>query len=380
MSLTGGSATSVAKGGNFSLSNPFVATPLNSLRGNDFKDGFVVYEIEKGVQKKEASIKLVGNLMPKVPFEWGGKLRTITDYYPGNPEPVKQIIGGQEDDFTIKGRLYSKRFKDPNLYPVPYEIVELMQAVRTRGNLLHIQMGEFVRHGFLEQASFKMKNLGDIEYSLTFSVVAIKTPKSTYFIKQKKTVPFDINNALIAAAISFQSTYSTFPTAIPRSLGDLINSLVNAVATPLAAVTGYVDGTLGALEDVQRGINRGIGLIKVAQKAVRDTKRRFSALMSDPRVAALKVPNRYSQRAFFANGVSSMNDINQIMAQLRAQLRAISLTIPLARYSTKPGDTLQKISSSFYATPNEWKRIYDHNKLTSTNLVSGTFLEIPRLS
>ena len=67
------------------------------------------------------------------------------------------------------------------------------------------------------------------------------------------------------------------------------------------------------------------------------------------------------------------------LAKLQMQFEAIRKTLPKARYKVQAGDTLQRISIKYYGTPNSWDKIYDHNKLTSTDLTRGTVLEIPNL-
>jgi nucleoid-associated protein YgaU len=61
------------------------------------------------------------------------------------------------------------------------------------------------------------------------------------------------------------------------------------------------------------------------------------------------------------------------------RFKAMQETTPLTRYRVVDGDSLQKISGRFYSNADHWKKIYDHNKLTSTVLVSGSVLEIPKV-
>jgi nucleoid-associated protein YgaU len=77
--------------------------------------------------------------------------------------------------------------------------------------------------------------------------------------------------------------------------------------------------------------------------------------------------------------MSQTTSLSVLLARLQKQFEAIARTTPLARHRVKDGETLQRISIKFYNTADNWKKIYDHNKLTSTQLTVGTVLEIPRV-
>jgi len=67
------------------------------------------------------------------------------------------------------------------------------------------------------------------------------------------------------------------------------------------------------------------------------------------------------------------------LQRLKERLSQLSQSLPLGRHLVVTGDTLQKIAIKFYGSADNWKRIYDYNSLTTTDLVVGRLLEIPRI-
>ncbi len=382
------------------IANPLSQSVPKALRGNDFGEGLLITEYIDGKAGKrpENKLALIGNTMPKIPFEFGGTHRLVKDMYPGNPEPVVHALGSEEDDLTIKGRFHDKRYKDADLIArrgsgvsISTELQEAVDAMRIRGNLVHIKLGELNRYGFIKGCKFKMRHLGDIEYEISFLIVGFTLPKNCQFIQVDKNPPFDVNNALIAQLATFQTDYTNrMPSEVPASVADILNSSISSVAGAISAVTGFADKVLTSGEAVFGSVNRAIGLINVAQTSVIRFKRRLGMIkVREISLANFKSPTstriptitaRYTTAAYVTQGMSSSNAFASLLAQLKARFKLLSDTVPLSRHRVQQGDTLQRLSTKFYNTPNEWKRIYDHNKLSSSVLETGSILEIPRLN
>jgi nucleoid-associated protein YgaU len=75
----------------------------------------------------------------------------------------------------------------------------------------------------------------------------------------------------------------------------------------------------------------------------------------------------------------SAQGIETILNAMEEKFKKLALTVPKAKCKVKAGDTLQKLSVSYYGTADNWEKIYTHNKLSSTALVTGAILEIPNL-
>lgn len=382
------------------LVNPF-AKKVPDLFGPDFPGGFVIQEIINGVPVAQP-LALVGNQLPMIPFSFGGEQKIVKDYYPGNSEPSVQVLGARETDIVVKGRLKAKRFKNPSgkkdasgLYHAPENIQREMDAIRIRGNLLQLILGEWKRFAYLEKTHFEVSQLSRIEYELTFSIVGFNTPTNCKFIDITKQLPFDVNKQLILLAQQFES--SRTPPGFPKTLSGVINGYISDVASIIKVGTNFIDTTMKAVEDVTSSLNRGIGLVKNMRTSIVQFKRRLGnighgitslgttyhndtkGLSSETRRLSLITVNTYRNSSYLNTLAHQSTQMELLLAKLSSQFAMIKATTPQARYLIKQNDSLQKIAVKFYNNADNWKIIYDHNHLTSTVLTPATLIEIPRV-
>ena len=377
------------------IKNPFQkkVSPTGEM-SPDFPEGFFIVEYVAGLPqdgsggRPNTALQLTGTNMPMQPFPWSGEQRMVKTYYPGNKEPSVHLLGAKENEVTIKGKFKDKRYQDPAYYGVSYQFTKALEAMRKRGNVLKFgmygQAGDWVRYGFLEKGEFKLNKLSEIEYDVTFFVVGDKLPKNNNFASPEKSPSDGINQALLNQASIFAAR-SLVPTTMPQSLGDVLNDITNGVASNIAIVTGFVDTVISAAVETEAAAFRVVGLVKNARAAFSSYRRQIGALatnfnqlssQSDP---ALQATESYKNYSYLVDTSSSIYDIDKVLAQLSANFSKIAVTIPISRHLVVAGDTLQRLSIKFYGSADNWKNIYDHNKLHSTVLVEGTVLEIPRL-
>ncbi len=380
------------------LSNPMVRSiekkPENYMQ--DYPEGFIISEYISGKESKDQSgkVTLAGNMKPKQPFIYGGSQRLVKDYYAGNSEPVVHVLGSEESNLTISGRLYCKRYKDTtqeglNEYrKVAYEMAKQIDAMRIRGNMVRLNLGTWMRYAFIEKTVFKLKNKSDIIYEISFSIIGFNRPSNYQKIADKADIPIKINHDLIAIANEFQSenTIPNIPSEIPIGIADIINDATNALAGAISTATDYVEAVVSTVEDVSQSINKAVGVIRYAQIACIKFKDRLGRVSINTDLGPLvtgkvdeKKTKEYTSSSFMFNAQSGANDMASILATMLAQFSAYRETAPLARYRTVEGDSLQKIAVKFYNDASQWEEIYEHNNLDSTELEVGLFLEIPQL-
>jgi LysM repeat protein len=372
------------------IRNPFQkGIAPTGLMPQDFPNGFVITEYVNGVPLESTQIQLVGNLMPMQPFQWTGEQRLVTDYYPGNPEAVVQVLGGKEGNLVIHGRLKDKHYQDKTYYGVSYQLAMLLDEMRKRGNLLRFGMhgisASWIRYGFLEKTDFKMNKLSYIDYELTFFIISDKQPKNNFFAVDEKAAPSSLNQNLINAATTFNTTYSSVPTSMPQSIAGVINDAVSAIATQVGYVTNFIDTIVTTEQDIQASANRALGLIKNARTYISQLRRTFGALpsayssLSSSGSPKKQFTDSQANIAFLNEIIAAVHSIGRQLAQMQSSFEKSFTTTPTTRYRIIDGDTLQRIAIKFYGAPDNWEKIYDHNKLQSTVLVIGTVLEIPKL-
>lgn len=353
--------------------------------GPDFPEGFKIIEYIDGKPSDDSTITLAGPFMPFQPLTFGGKQQISKEYYAGNPEPTTQILGSRENDITIKGRLKLKNIGDESLREAAIEYQKAIDAMRIRGNLVRIKLRDWFRYGFIEEASFDLKQKTDIDYSITFSIVGQTEPKNSMFLSGADENPSNPNRQLISQAATLLAASQNYPTSMPQTISDLLNSYISDVADGINLVTGFVDGILDDAEKLNASANRALGLIKNVRATISSTNRRIGQISM---AAASLGANFATEAQKTAATISNANHIHKVqtnninllflLIDLQAKFRNMVQAVPYRRHLTRQGDTLQKISMLYYNTADRWIEILTHNKLSTTNLTNGQILEIPR--
>lgn len=369
-------------------------TKAGRPRGPDFPEGFSITEYENGVPlpaSRNFGVTLIGNFMPMTPFSFGGTQEIKTDYYAGNSEPVVQVLGPRESDLTIKGRFKTNRLKGKttvereNLRAAAQEYQEQCDAIRLRGNLLYLKMGEWYRWGYLKETMFDLTRLSEISYSLTFVIVGFNPPTNCKSLRAPSKDVVQANGDLISNAAAQLAKMTTFPASMPRTLEEFLNDQIDGVAQAINLVTDFVDSVLADVESIERSANRALGLIKNARSVISKTGRRIGAISLS--VASLgagfssaadQTTATFNNTVHFKKIATSFASFQLLLAELQKRYAGLISSTPMRRHLVKEGDTLQRLAMQYYKNADLWKKIYDHNKLTTSDLTGVSVLEIPR--
>jgi hypothetical protein len=169
---------------------------------------------------------------------------------------------------------------------------------------------------------------------------------------------------------------------MPTTILDTLNDAVSEVSDAINAVTSYVDEVISVAEDVAKTYNRALGAIRFAGLALQQYRRRIASLSNSVAImseSTFSMGSKYILSSYVGESYSASLSLSSLMAELRRRFAALASSLPLARHYVRDGETLQSISVRWYGTAEEWKRIYDHNRLTTTVLTVGATLEVPRL-
>lgn len=354
--------------------------------GPDFPEGMRIVEIVNNKEREADEILLVGAFAPHQPFEFGGSQQIVREDYAGSSEPTIQVLGPREDDTVIRGTLKTKRLRELSLRTAAQEYQELMDAMRLRGNLVKITLGGWRRYGFILNAKFRLRTLQDIDYEITFLIVGFNPPSNCKLIEAKDDDLIKPNKEITSAAAKALAAATNYPTEMPVSIGDFIAGKVSDVAGVVATVTGFVDAALNDVANIQSAVNRALGLIRYARAYVSRTNREVGTVILTVQNLGSSFADEAEKTAATITNINHVYDMQRnlyslrfLLAGLQAKFAELARTVPRQRHLVKDGDTLQRLSITYYGDADSWKRIYDHNKLQSTVLVVGTVLEIPRL-
>lgn len=372
------------------LKNPFTreVDPGESGR-EDFKDGFVITALDptKGYEAiPNLKTQLTGNFMPHVPFTHGGNQRVKKDYYPGNNEASVQVLGAREADVTIKGRFYAKKFsrgdstkQEDSPATIPDQLKVRLDNIRIQGFPVEISLGEWKRYAIISVTKWDMNRVSDQNYEITFSIFSINKPTRCPIIDSSKLVPVELISPLNDQLLALQDDAANraVPDSVPASIGDIIGDATSLIASATSSVLSVFNDLVEAGEDISNTVNSTIGIIKNARAEIHRQKTRLAAISYSTSLAGLPVPDSASASSIMSSRQYISNDIINLMGDMIAQFLVISDSTPSIRHKVIEGQTLQIIANIYYGEFSRWVDIYNHNKLTSTELEAGKILEIP---
>lgn len=381
------------------ISNPIPGLPLKGPPPRDF-DSFDIREIIQDGGKSSAVLKTKGvssiqqgkdllqldkDYLPQIPFEFGGEQRLVKEFYPGFDVPTVHVLGPTETDVVIRGKLSDKNFSVPTLpggigkSSIAFEFAEKIDAIRKRGNPCQFTLGQWIRFGFIKSTKFDMRKLTDIRYQITLDIVGDREPLNCLILEETLEIPSGLATNLLDLAGLLSERKSRIPVSTPVSIADLLNSVIGDVAEAINSITSLVDAVITAGEDIAKSINRILGLIKFVQSEITRNRRRIGRILTSfPNLPGFTATRRSDLLKVILGIQLDFSSFRAQLLALRARFRALAETVPLARHRVVEGDTLQKLAIKFYGTSDLWKKIFDHNKLSSTELVTGAVLEIPK--
>ncbi len=357
----------------------------NSSYPENFPDGMILCEIVNGVKIVKDQVQLVGKFMPHQPFEFGGSQQLSKEYYPGNSEPTVHVLGSREENTKISGVMKTKNFSDTTLREAAVEYQQLIEAMRLRGNLVVATMGTWVRYGFIEKAMFKLMTEQEIAYEIDFFVVGFNPPTLDKTTRGDGSMASP-NRAITSAAAQALLNQKNFPDEMPVSLQDQLNDIISGVAEKINLVTNFVNEVQADINSVISTANRAMGLIKNARSFISKARRDIGSMMNNAAGLAGAFANEAEKTANTLKNVEHLHKVTRdysnlsaMLAGLQLRFAALASTVPMVRHLVRQGDSLQTLAQKYYQNAELWKKIYDHNKLTTTTLVVGSVLEIPKL-
>lgn len=374
------------------LNNAFGLIPdkqinKSEMSKNDFPEGFRITEIINGKPDNSNTLSLLGTFMPKDTFDHGKAQRVQKEWYAGSKHPSIQVLGGKEDDVSIKGCFDEKFLKDLTLSGAAEEYKKRIEQIVDRGNIVLIQLGDYwKRYCILEDANFKMHHLKKIDYEIKINIIGTALPKNYYFVDGSEIETKAPRADLIAKTAAHLKLLESKPTSMPVTVSDLINSTISDVAGKVKIVTDFVNGVLDDAEKITDATYRAVGLITNARSFIAKSNRRLGSVGAKASVLAPTLQSELDKTkavienlAFIHSVKTSNKSMNKSLVDLQNKFNSFIKTLPLKRHLVIDGDSLQKISIKYYGTADHWKDIMDFNKLSVANLTIGSVLNIPRI-
>lgn len=333
---------------------------------------------------------LRGRAMPYKPFELDGEQDIEFTKLPGVPVRTATVLGPLEQPTTISGMWKTRFLGAGNLKP-PFEVsglgvfsardaVKAMDSLRLLGGELEVTWLDTLRRGFLKRFRQKWETSEDVGFELTFewtsrgervapavfqdtnSGAAFADVKGLFdFLDQIKVPDFPLADEILNALQTFSNGISN----LVLDLEDAVQSLTDKVLSPVRAIQG-IRATLQSLESE-------CGLMLEFLAAQPETA--FSA--RDP--AEQGYSERQSAALYREELRAWAAELRRVSVEQRTSLAEQVETELLATYVAREGDDLRNVSSQFYGTPFEWRRLATFNDLSDMRLESGQLVLVPPL-
>ena len=338
---------------------------------------------------------LRGRGLPYRPFTLRGKQRISLDWYPGNPQATANVLGPEEQSTTING-MWKDIFigvggaNAVTLNNVQVRsvkaLVPIIDSMRREGQEVEVTWDATIRRGFIEEVEIKWQNIHDVEFQISFIWVSLG----------EATVPVTVATPFTVADVFhvFESMFFgidgllglVFP-PFPVSLAYLA-----AIDVPMKRIESAINTIAGANSNTANGVAPPADsvrrVISGCNSIIESTKDLDSIVASNPSGAINQAVALYNQDSTqrlqasqYTQGIyAQTRAIRSAAASRRAVfLKSIDSQL-LAIYTARENDDLRSVSMHYYNTPYEWRMLMLFNNLTTSGLVPGQQLMVPKIT
>jgi hypothetical protein len=389
---------------------PLLDTAQNFLQGGLGFGGFegytsnapaLIFE-QEGAQSVSSSpgglafaakrtIILRGRALPTSPLQMPRKQRTVTTYYPGNPQATVQVLGTTYGSTTISGVWKYRFVGDPTyeMYSVagfgdldfnlnvdaadrtPQTLVKAFEKLLDEGIPVVVEWNDQQRRGIIKEFTPKWLRSQDVEWSLTIEWFA----KGPDVLRAKN---LDLPGAPV---VTWASLLDDIMALEPRFL---LPDVAAIVTSRIAAIREGVGTVFDFIRFSQTQTETPISAIQAVNTAAFEIRLEAEEVISRTKDTPY---TDYTSRDD-VDAVLGMEGWRRTVGTRSAELR--SATQKTARdfnEQNAPGTlqvvvvpqntTLRDLSRVYYGTADDWQLIADINFLDESQVEAGTTLIIP---
>lgn len=391
----------------------------SDISGNDVggaADALVLVELTGPNVYKE--LRLTAQALPIGPLSVVGKMRAEFTRYPGTRDATVQVLGPDEGQTTITGR-WATRSLAPraarSICTYNYSevdtaaaLVEIVDGIRRRGQLVSLQWGALVRTGVLIEFEQRWKRSDELEWSLTFEWASLSrdvthvggsTTGYHLSIKQAADDAYAAAAYLVQWCVDEQPEF-VFPSAAGGSallpaVSEYAKSLNAAHALFDAlenAVGGVAESSMelrAAADQVKALGTRPVAVARQAAAALHNVDSAAATLRDVPEgilydsaavafsLGGSMLGRGVAQVLWWRAQTSQAQRMRLGMAPYRRTFNSLGSTGVLAVYIARDGDDLRDVSRIYYGSTEDWRAIKDFNELADSELETGQRIYIP---
>lgn len=294
------------------------------------------------------------------------------------------------------------------------EAVELVDSMRREGQLLEVSWGHIIRRGYIKSVSQTWSNVHDVEWAINFAWIGRSAPAD---------IPADFSPA--AGSLSTGSALRDALDRLSKILdtpgeltGDFMSNIRNTL-NRISQFTNQIEQAAAGLNDQAslfspRGIGGTIGsLLGSIVMSADDLKEQFlengwagiatrpldqipfsgflrdatntrdTSEVIDPRASIepdmlIEAERQAQEMLYQKEALQELRDIrNEALARRIPFVQGDTEVI--GNYTARENDNLREVSNLYYGGPSHWREILVYNNLSSSQLVAGQVIVIPRL-
>lgn len=367
--------------------------PLSITTGANNKGAARVFEITELLRVGE-SLSPTGEkfvfstdnfAMPRGPWVYGIKLRTVRRDLPGSEEPVEQVLGWNYTPFTIQG-VWDDRHGGADYAMTTRRAFE---ALVKRGRPIRLMTEELAIMGMITDLQITRIRKDLIGYAFTFSpharyekeTVRQDASPSLKVTSDPRTSVKKARSGLEAVQAEQARARDANGSAVQQKLKTGVFAEIDDHLSDLAELIGQAENTVEKeilkAEDAANALNRGAQIMASVKTVVFSLLNRTRSIAATVDFASETIVDTMNFESW-QRGVSAsarMLAVTCGLAENDFKLRAQPK--PKRLHRTRPGETLYAISTRYYGTPHQWRKILKHNRLSSIILEGGELLEIP---
>ncbi len=377
------------------------------------------FSIEE-VTGRKRRVEMTGWCLPVRPVTLSVQQRLRITYYPGATEASAQVLGPHHTDMTVSGILLARRMGEEGagyfrlaeggtveVIKTPERARAVLADLCRSGQEVIVRWGDqgeaqsVTQRGFVRAARFQEHAPQRIEWELEFEWVAdtafkprLEFPKPPPDEKSLWQSLQDAVAAVDAVMSDLNDAYTQYVTQTIRKLNTLIDQVGGLAqkALDLAAkpaqfarsVAATCENVLQTVLEVQQEAVLLVGQYREVADAFARLGRGSIEWMPITAGAARGAATDHSVGTQAEAAVASaavqaaLRDARYEAVRLRKEAQRFAEPAIRALHLCREGDSLRRIATRYYGTPDRWQDIADINGLPGDEVRAGEVLLIPR--
>lgn len=346
------------------------------------------------------TLVLAGRALPYQPIAYEGRMRAEFTHYPGLPVATIQMLGAMEGPSTFTGMWkdrFVKSLTDSGAVHEPEAValfngvqvedsralVDAMDSIRLAGQLLEVTWDTIIRHGVLTTFRPTWTRREDVEWSVEFtwssrgetpSPVAIPAAPAVDDLAARARTLFEQITAAAESTFQVADNFASTVGGLLERIDEAVTAIENGASGTAALILSPVEAGNRVLAAVQTIKDAAVELISVVESTPANVVRTVTGTVDE-----LTFGQNLEAEDYTWGLKVSARDLRTLAAEEGDRLRHTTQAADVrASFTAREDMDLRQVSTLYFGTPDEWRRLAAYNGLSSSRLAAGQLVLIPR--